>query len=188
MPYTGPERRPTRARWHDYREPRTYFITIVAQHRMCRFGGIHDGVMHLSAAGKMVVDVWASLSERHPQIISEAMVLMPNHLHAIVRVGAAEDEDQRPLPRAIGWIKSVTTTRYARNVRDRGWPPFERQLWQRSFHDRIVRSSEEQATFLSYIEQNPRLWREDTFHEPETGEPVGVQILPVPEVPEQHQR
>lgn len=181
MPYVGPERRPTRARWHDYREPRSYFITIVAQHRLCRFGSIRDGAIYHSAAGQMVVEAWESLSGRHPQIVSEAMVLMPNHLHAIVRIGSTEHADQHSLPQAIGWFKSVTTTRYASNVRELGWPPFERQLWQRSFHDRIVRSSEEQATLLRYIERNPSLWGEDTFHEPEMLEPVGVQILPVAE-------
>jgi putative transposase len=66
----------------------------------------------------------------------------------------------------VQWFKSVTTTRYVRGVKRDGWPPFDGHLWQRRFHDRIVRTEREWARFHDYIDHNPALWADDVFYEP----------------------
>ena len=45
--------------------------------------------------------------------------------------------------------------------------PFDRHLWQPSFHDRVVRTRREEAMFAAYMEVNPARWDADTFYEPD---------------------
>ena len=43
---------------------------------------------------------------------------------------------------------------------DRGRP----FLWQRSYHDRVIRNERELANVYEYIEQNPYNWEEDLLN------------------------
>ncbi len=59
------------------------------------------------------------------------------------------------------WFKTMTTNAYIRGVRDEGWPRFEGHLWQRSYHDRIVRNETELDHLREYIATNPLRWHLD---------------------------
>jgi REP element-mobilizing transposase RayT len=37
-------------------------------------------------------------------------------------------------------------------------------VWQRSFHDHIIRSERDYDRIAEYIENNPRNWRDDCFY------------------------
>ena len=37
-------------------------------------------------------------------------------------------------------------------------------VWQRSFHDHIIRDRRDYEEISQYIQDNPRLWREDCFY------------------------
>ena len=43
-----------RLKGYDYSQAGAYFITIVSQHRVARFGEIEQGEMRLNQAGQMV--------------------------------------------------------------------------------------------------------------------------------------
>jgi len=45
-----------------------------------------------------------------------------------------------PLYDIIGTFKSLTQHDYAYHVRNNGWPPFRKRLWQLRFHDHIIRN------------------------------------------------
>ena len=66
----------------------------------------------------------------------------------------------------VGWFKTMSTNWYMHGVHDYGWPLYDGHLWQRSFHDRIVRNDAELDRIRAYISNNPALWRQDTFYEP----------------------
>lgn len=53
-------RRNIRLRGYDHSQPGAYFITICTQDRMCIFGEIVNGVMHLNEAGHIVA--WTYLT------------------------------------------------------------------------------------------------------------------------------
>ena len=38
-------------------------------------------------------------------------------------------------------------------------------VWQRNFHDRIIRNEGEYEKILYYVHNNPMLWEKDTFYE-----------------------
>ena len=55
----------------------------------------------------------------------------------------------------IKWFKTMTTNEYIRNVKDKNWKPFNRQLWQRSFYDPGLRKDEDLIKVAEYIVSNP---------------------------------
>jgi REP element-mobilizing transposase RayT len=59
------------------------------------------------------------------------------------------------------WFKTMTTNAYIRGVKNDDWRPFPGKLWQRSFHDRIIRDGRELARIRRYIANNPAKWDED---------------------------
>ena len=61
----------------------------------------------------------------------------------------------------IGAFKSITTVRYIENVKTKGWLPLDRQLWQRSFHDRIIRDEKELHRLREYVHFNAAKWPQD---------------------------
>ena len=77
-------RRSIRLPGYDYSRPGAYFVTIVAQDRLCLFGEVVDGEMRLNEAGGMVVEAWEWLATRHPYVELDSYVVMPNHLHGII--------------------------------------------------------------------------------------------------------
>jgi putative transposase len=76
------------ARWQswDYSSEGLYFITINAVHHECLFGNIVDKEMHLSAYGQIVAEEWNKSFEIRTELFCDAFVIMPNHIHAILRI------------------------------------------------------------------------------------------------------
>ena len=81
------QRRSIRLKPYDYVQTGAYFITICAYERTCLFGEITHGTMNHNAFGNAVVDAWNDLPNHHP-IETGVSVVMPNHVHGIIHVGA----------------------------------------------------------------------------------------------------
>jgi putative transposase len=63
-------------------------------------------------------------------------------------------------------FKSITTVEYIRGIKNSGWNPFNGKLWQRNYHDHIIRNEQSYQTIASYIINNPAKWNEDRFYNP----------------------
>jgi len=87
-------------------------------------------------------------------------VLMPNHFHAIVEI---EHTGKAVLGDIIGAFKSLTTNRYIKGVKEAGWMPFEKRLWQRNYYEHIIRNEDSYIKLSHYIQNNPLKWEEDMF-------------------------
>ena len=91
MPYSLPQRKSTRARWHDYTGA-DYFVTFCTKNRELYFGDVVDGHMVLSEIGE-----WAKTQIEQTAIIRQndvsipMYVVMPNHIHLIVVFSNAID-------------------------------------------------------------------------------------------------
>ena len=175
-------RRSIRLCGYDYAGAGAYFLTVCTQGRECLFGTGTDGAMCRNAAGDMVRTVWDELPTRFPHVVMDVFVVMPNHVHGIViiddagvgapLVGArfervcpehpeARRAGTRPAPTLgdiVGAFKSLTTTAYVHGVEQHGWPPFPGRLWQRNYHERIIRHDGELAAVRDYIAANPLNW------------------------------
>jgi putative transposase len=76
----------TRLGGYDYAQPGAYFVTVCTRGRACLFGHVVNGEMHLNEAGKIARSVWDGLPDRFPGMESDAFVVMPNHVHAIIAI------------------------------------------------------------------------------------------------------
>ncbi len=91
---------------------------------------------------KDCVDLLRSYAMHH-SIAVLAYCLMPDHMHLLLRVDGATG-----IVDFIRIFKSATTRRWWQNGESG-------RLWQRSFHDRLLRDSEEETEYLTYILMNP---------------------------------
>jgi putative transposase len=155
MPDALPSRRSTRLQGYDYRNAGAYFITICTHERLHLFGTVVEDGMHLSAFGQTAVEHWHHLPQHFPQIEPDMFVAMPKHVHGIV---VFIDDQRLDLTQIIGGYKSGVT-RQINTHRSNSRTP----VWQRSFHDRIIRNERELNLLREYIEYNPARWREDRF-------------------------
>ena len=55
----------------------------------CVFGEIKDCVMHMNDAGRTVESLWNDLPKHYPNILLDAFIVMPNHLHGIIVINDA---------------------------------------------------------------------------------------------------
>jgi len=49
-------------------------------------------------------------------------------------------------------------------VHQKGWEPFQKKLWQRSFHDHIIRDERAWQYIVNYVVTNPARWEDDTYY------------------------
>src|SRR3990172_3691341 len=78
-------RRSIRLKGYDYSQSGAYFITICARNKECLFGEIAGVKMVLNDAGAMAHDEWVKTSEMRQNIKLDEFVVMPNHIHGIIR-------------------------------------------------------------------------------------------------------
>lgn len=68
----------------DYSSDGSYFITICTKGRKHLFGKIINGKMQLNKHGQIVEQCWFNLIHHYPNLILDAFVIMPNHIHGIM--------------------------------------------------------------------------------------------------------
>ena len=80
-----------RATWHDYNGG-AYFVTICTRNMEHYFGEIVDGKMNQTEIGRYADEQLRNVSSHYPYAEIPLWVVMPNHIHAIVRI---DDEIKR---------------------------------------------------------------------------------------------
>jgi REP element-mobilizing transposase RayT len=156
-----PQRKILRLKDFDYTQNGAYFVTLCIQNRLCLLGDIHEHHLTLYAAGEMMQQWWNEISVKFSNIVLDEMIMMPNHLHGIV---CMTNPQTTSLPTVIQWFKTMTTNAYIREVKQSDWQAFEGKLWQRSYHDRIIRNETELNAIRQYIVNNPIKWETDDQH------------------------
>jgi len=177
-------RRSIRLSGYDYSEDGWYFVTICTQKRKYMFGKIVNEQMRLNSAGFMVKTWWQKIPNKFPSIQTDEYVVMPNHFHGIIAVGAtlrgrpdpdvvdgklAQTHNKLGQPYRIAptlgdivnWFKTITTNQYIHAVKQNGWPPFYGRLWQRNYYEHIIRNEDELNHFRQYIAENAANWQTD---------------------------
>ncbi|MDY7032709.1 MAG: transposase [Thermodesulfobacteriota bacterium] len=90
-------RRSIRLKDYDYAQSGAYFITICTRNRMLYFSQYLD-LTHI------VTHQWQEIPNRYENVILDEFVIMPNHIHGIITVGAglAPAPDITPTPAGLG--------------------------------------------------------------------------------------
>jgi putative transposase len=139
-------RRQLRLHGHDYTQPGAYFVTLSTIGRRCHFGEIAGDAMKLNRAGEIVATTWRNLGTHYQHLDVDEFAVMPNHLHGVLVFSPG---NQTRLPDVVGAFKSFSARSIGHSV------------WQRSYHDRIVRDEEEMARVRQYVANNPLQWALD---------------------------
>jgi len=79
-------RRSIRLKEYDYSRPGYYFVTICTRERECLLGSVSNSIMTLNETGKLAEKAWRDLTVALPMIRIGRFMVMPNHLHGIVRI------------------------------------------------------------------------------------------------------
>ena len=161
-----PKRKPNRLPNFDYSTPGAYFITICVKEKKCRLGSIVGGgafdapQIELSNYGKIVEKNIIS-GNRIPGICVDKFVIMPNHIHMILFVDGDLSNGTSGAPSPTNAIipHFVSTLKRFCN-RDIG-----EQIFQRSYHDHVIRGEKDYLKIWEYIENNPAKWKEDCFYQ-----------------------
>ncbi len=165
-----PKRKPNRLKNFDYSAPGAYFITMCTKNRKCMLseivGAIHESpAVKLTEYGKIVDEIINNIPERFNAEIKN-YVVMPNHIHLIVHIKNENDlrairesplRNRYVISKLIGFIKMNASKKihkcYGRT-----------DIWQRSFHDHIIRDVKDYERIYKYICENPIFWKKDCFY------------------------
>ncbi len=146
-----------------------------------------DPNIELNDAGKMIGRWYLNTAQRFKNVILDEYQIMPNHLHGIIvirngngqthgfaptdRISIPVGVDlcvdpniqriQQTLFKTIQWFKTMTTNHYIRGVKNNGWKPFDRRLWQRNYYEHIIRNETDLNKIRTYIKNNPQMWNRD---------------------------
>ena len=159
-----PERKPNRLAGYDYASHGAYFVTICTDKKRPIFWDKED--RHVGAAssrpqeslpfsqyGRLVEQAIQAIPNHYPGVFVDAYVVMPNHVHAIIRIertdGGGRMISAPTLSTVVGQMKRWVSKQI-------GQP-----IWQRSFYDHIIRNEKEYLDDWNYIQENPAKWQED---------------------------
>ena len=165
-----PIRKKNRLLNHDYSSCGVYFITICTQEKKCLFWSqeqpnfvgediiLPPDYVQLSPYGKYVEEAIQAIPRHYPHIELLQYVIMPNHVHLIAFI---PDTSGRILssPTKTSSL-SIAIGQMKRSVSKKIGEP----IWQRSFHDHIIRDYKDYEKIAKYIYENPIKWQDDCFY------------------------
>ena len=146
-------RRKNRLDHYDYSADGDYFVTICTADKACIFGRITPNTadMNLTTYGNAVLSAVRRLPAVFPSVRIPAFVIMPNHVHMIIRM----TESGHSLSHIVNYLKGTVT----KNT--------EAGIWQKSFYDHIIRNEDDYFRICEYIRLNPAVWGSDIYYLPE---------------------
>ena len=178
------KRKPVRLPEHDYSAPGAYFVTVCTKDRRCILSNLTVGAdalggpnLQLTDTGK-IVEKYILSTDRMPGFRVDKYVVMPNHIHMILRIengppGAsaptndpqtrAGEPSDRPkyaegasaptVSDAVGALKRLVNRALGQDI------------WQRSYHEHVIRNENDYREIWAYIDANPAKWAEDRYYE-----------------------
>jgi|CXWL01.1.fsa_nt_gi REP element-mobilizing transposase RayT len=154
------DRRTIRLPGWNYRRAGWYFITINTWGSCHTLARVRDGRMVLTRMGEIVGACWEEIPQHFPFARLDAFVVMPNHVHGIIRIAKSTGDSLMPasqirngsLPAIVRSFKAAST-RIVRNEIARYLP-----LWHRNYYERILSDRLALDTVRRYIANNPARW------------------------------
>ena len=155
----------------DYDAPGYYFVTLCADERRRIFGQLIGETVELTAAGKAVESCWREIPAHFPDVELGAFVVMPDHVHGIIRITRwqrpkdilAEQADGRKKtgtrPGSLGSIIKgfkIGVTKACRASSCGAKTSFGTPVFQENYYDVICFDAEELAIKEAYIRANPQ--------------------------------
>lgn len=156
-----PKRKPNRLKNFDYSSDGLYFITVcVKNHENMLWHNVGATIgrpqeITLSEYGIIVDKAIKNIHIHYTDFKIDKYVIMPNHIHLLIRINYREIGRPMVAPTistVIQQMKGIVTKQIGFSI------------WQKSFHDHIIRNEKEYLKIWEYIENNPLRWKEDCFY------------------------
>ncbi len=163
-------RRSVRKTGCDYSQPGLYFVTICTHNKRCHFGHIFGDQVRLTPLGQIVTRCWQNIPSHFPHSTLDSYVVMPNHIHGIIRLTPPDPYPTDPsIPLGYEQPKRGTAKTVGSIVRGMKFGVMKwvrentgiQRLWQASFYERIIRDEKELIETRRYISNNPIQWAID---------------------------
>ena len=156
-----PERKQNRLKEYDYSSCGAYFITICTKDKQNLFWnnvGANcvrpNEQLPLSEIGRIVDKEIRKIPEIYSAMEIDKYIVMPNHIHMIVSIlsdDCGRTQFAPTISRMIKQFKGAITKQTGFSV------------WQRSYHDHIIRGQADYDEIWQYIEENPLKWDKDCY-------------------------
>jgi REP element-mobilizing transposase RayT len=161
-----PVRKPARLEGYNYSGAGYYFVTVCVKDGHEMLGRIVPNVgaatcrPPLSDIGNAVKTAIENIPKIYSHIRVDKYVIMPNHIHMILCVdNPARDgsDDGRQ-------VAAPTMSLIIGNMKRAVSMQIGFSMWQKSFHDHIIRNEAEYQAIWKYIDENPIKWEEDRYY------------------------
>jgi len=180
-----PQRKSNRLKKYDYSQNGAYFITMCTANRAKILSKIrsishnvgadiirlpivkYPSIVELLPPGKIINDAMKNIPEIYTGTFIDNYVIMPNNIHMILIIenhdgqihngqqnGRMVSAPTATVSTIIGSLKRFVSKQCGK------------QIWQKSFHDRIIRNEREFLAISKYIDDNPINWLNDVFNNP----------------------
>jgi REP element-mobilizing transposase RayT len=158
-------------------------VTICTRGRECIFAEAVGNDVRLSLEGTIVAGCWIEIPRHFPRVALDLWVVMPNHVHGIIRLegrGEAFGEptvlhSQSTTPNAspLRILKPHGTARGSLGAIIQNYKAVSSRrincvrgvtglsIWQRSYHEHVIRGDEDLTRVRKYIIENPERWELD---------------------------
>jgi len=147
-------RKPNRLKNYDYSSQGVYFITVCTKDRKCILSQIVGGDVLIAPQTNLTHcgEIARKYIESMPGI--DKYVIMPNHIHLLIAIDGLMKASAPTIsvPNLIRSFKVLVSKEIGQSI------------WQRSYHDHIIRDEEDYINHLQYIEDNPAGWLEDKYY------------------------
>jgi REP element-mobilizing transposase RayT len=167
-----PARKPNRLKNYDYSQSGYYFITICIKDRRELLwrpsAGTHIARPSLSDTGEIVKDAIENIPHAYKSVSIDKYVIMPNHVHLILIVEDACGRAMRAptiSTDACGRaMRAPTISTVINQMKGYVSKRTGYSIWQKLFHDHVIRNEADYMRLWQYIDENPTNWQDDCFY------------------------
>lgn len=155
----------------DYSTNGAYFITICTYHKekiLCEIIRRGDPcglpITTYFPLGQIAKETLSDI-EIPGSVCIDKYVIMPNHVHLLIMLAASPPDRGKPchynITGIIGKYKSLVAHKWREVCKQRNIQMGT--IWQRSFHDHIIRGEKDYLEIWKYIDENPLKWEYDKY-------------------------
>ncbi|MBE6817204.1 MAG: hypothetical protein E7520_05835 [Ruminococcaceae bacterium] len=156
-----PKRKANRLADYDYSSDGAYFITICTLDMQCILSEIVGAddlgspLVHLTKYGAVSEQNIIRMNSIYDDITVVNYVIMPNHIHMLLVIDNSSVPDSGA-PRSSP--PTNTLSKFVTAFKKFTEKEIGERIWQRSYHDHIIRSDEDLCMHIQYIDENPKKW------------------------------
>jgi REP element-mobilizing transposase RayT len=127
---------------------------------------VNENQIELSICGQIVQRQWLDLPNQFDHVALDEFVIMPDHIHGILIINNRNSADMGAqasgaptVSDIIRSFKSRSTLEYLKFINANNLN-ISAKIWQRSFHDHIIRHEIALMRIRKYIIDNPMKWKQ----------------------------